>query len=141
MQLILALGIPVFLIVYQLNAEPARQPESLLEQNQIEFATDFKKCAALKYGGFVNGTDTLVRLAKGGKDFESIKRQGTETIYRIKWLDSCTYCRINPKNGIVEAIVEMGNFQLGKHTLYTKPAGMHHIEEEYLDVVEQLNTP
>ncbi len=134
-QVFFSIGIPILVIIYKiyfLDYE-TKMPESLIEKDKIVFKTDSKKYLEIKYGVFVKGYDTINRFTKDNYDFELIKTFNGEKLYKIKWLDSCSYCRINQRNNSVAEIVKIGNFTNGKHEMYIKPAVTHKMEEERIE--------
>lgn len=133
---------PFFLIFYKIekHKEEISAPQSILEQKNISFKKNATECQKIKYGTFVCGYDTIIRLKKDNKDFEIVKNFKEEKLYQIKWLDSCTYYRVNNKNMSIEEIISMGNFQSYGHYIYSKPAITHELKDERVLFTREIKT-
>jgi len=131
--------LPIAVTIYQhYFYEPPKQYDSILEKKNIRFVTDFKKCHKIKYGTFLIGLDTIIRYSENNKDYESIKRRGSQITNRIKWLDSCSYIRFDESNGLTSGYVRLGNFEQDLHYMYSKPARTHYLSEEKIEPVVNL---
>lgn len=137
----LAITLPILSIVYRMYSPSTTvaAPESLLQKENITFATDAKRYPEVKYGVFVKGYDTINRFVHEGFDFETIKTIQGEKTYKIKWLDSTSYCRVDPRNSLILEIVNLGNFANGTYQMYTKPAGSHEMRSERIQTVYKIN--
>lgn len=106
-------------------------PKTIIEQEQLEFTSNFKDCYTLKYGTFlVDDRDTIIRSIKNNKELETVITNDKTNVYAVKWIDSCTYLRINTKSGLVAYKVKLGNINEVFHNLYISPAGLHKINNE-----------
>ena len=106
-------------------------PKTIIEQEQLEFTSNFKDCYTLKYGTFlIDDRDTIIRYTKNNKELETLITNGKSTIYAIKWIDSCTYIRIDRTSKIAASKVKLGNINELFHNLYISPVGFHKIDNE-----------
>jgi hypothetical protein len=133
---------PLFLIFYTIekHKEEISTPQSILEEKNISFEKNATECQKIKYGTFVCGYDTIIRLRKDSKDFEIVKTSKEEKQYHIKWLDSCTYYRVNSSNMSIEEIISMGNFLSYGHYIYSKPATAHELKDERILLTREVKT-
>ncbi len=106
-------------------------PKSIIEKEQLEFTSNFKACNTLKYGTFlVDDRDTIIRYTENNKELETLITNGKSIIYTIKWIDSCTYIRVNRTSKVVASKVKLGNINELFHNLYISPVGFHEINNE-----------
>ena len=106
-------------------------PKSIIEKEQLEVTSNFKACNTLKYGTFlVDDRDTIIRYTENNKELETLITNGKSTIYTIKWIDSCTYIRVNRTSKVVASKVKLGNINELFHNLYISPVGFHKLEYE-----------
>lgn len=128
--------LPIIITIYQYYFyEPPKLYNSILEKENIRFATDFKKCHKIKYGTFFTGHDTIIRYFENNKDFELIKGYDGQITNRIKWLDSCSYVRFDESNGLTSDYVRLGNFKQNLHYMYSKPSRTHYLTDENIEMV------
>ena len=130
--LIFSIAAPLTLIYNEVLLSDNTPPNSLLERDGIEFTATPNICNKNKYGRFLIGIDTLIRYKEEGRELEIIKRIGQEDkIYYLKWLDACSYVRIQHQ-GIAAEYVQLGNFDDGSHQIFIRPAKTHTLDEEYI---------
>lgn len=105
--------------------------KTIIEREQLEFVSNYKDCYMLKYGTFlVDDRDTIIRNIKNNKELETVITNGKTNVFNVKWIDSCTYLRINTKSGLVAYKVKLGNINEVFHNLYISPAGLHKLGDE-----------
>jgi len=132
-------GILICLILYGIGyfyESKEKKFDSLLEKNGINLVSDNKKCINVKYGIFTNGFDTINRYREKGQDFESIKSNSFKEKYRIKWIDSCMYIRIENQSAITTTT--LGNFENDTHYAFIRPSALHYIEEESYQMIIKI---
>ncbi len=113
---------------------------SILEKENINFKSNGFECSKIKYGSFTNGTDTIVRFIEKGKNYELTKSLGIETLMRIKWMDSCSYVKLNSNNSVYEYI-RLGNFESEQHYIHSKPGDYHSITDESYEMIIKIIKP
>ncbi|WP_298136369.1 hypothetical protein [Flavobacterium sp.] len=128
---------PLFMVNH-FKINDTNKSESLLEKQQIELNLNPSKCYEIKYGLFAKGSDTIERYKTDNEDFERIKSLNGEQLFKIKWMDSSMYIRINPENNLVEETVTIGNFNNGKHEIYVTPIGTHSERSEKLEYAYEI---
>lgn len=134
--ILFALIIPISIFCYN-YFRPKDEPikyTSLLDKENIVFVVNNSECSKVKYGTFTNGTDTIVRFIRDGKNYELTKLLNKETLFEIKWLDSCSYAKIKKNNSLIEYI-RLGNFDNDTHYKYTKPGHLHNIDKEHYEMI------
>ena len=140
-KVLISIGVPMFLIFSELYSPPKtieEKPHSLLEKDKIKFESISHQCNRIKYGKFSNGIDTIIRYRENDKDFELVKSFNKEKNNRIKWLDSCSYIRIDERNNSISRYVRLGNFKNSSHQMYSKPSISHKMEDEKMETVFEL---
>lgn len=130
----------LFFYTIEKNKDEILTPQSILEEKNISFEKNATECQEIKYGTFVCGYDTIIRFKKDSKDFEIVKTPKEKKQYHIRWIDSCTYYRINNNNMILEEIISMGNFLSYGHYLYSKPAVTHELKDERILFTREVKT-
>lgn len=133
--LFIGLIIPIGLFSYNyFYKEAPIKYSSLLEKNNIKLITNPNACYGIKYGTFTNGIDTIIRYSEKHINYELIKTTNQQFTNRIKWLDSCSYLRLE-KNNSVSRYIRLGNFESDIHFMYSKPASVHNINEESYEMI------
>jgi hypothetical protein len=128
--LLFGLVIPLGLFLYNnYHKTPKPSYSSLLEKENITLKSNNKECVRIKYGSFTNGTDTIV-----SRDYELIKSSAKEIKNRIKWLDSCSYVRLENINSVSDYI-RLGNFEDNQHYRYTKPGVPNYTDQETYEMI------
>jgi len=140
-QTLFSIGIPIFMITNKVFFTTNNElPESLLERDKIELVSNSLECDKIKYGVFFDGIDSIIRYSENNQDYELIKITGfQEKLYRIKWLDSCSYVRIVNEGSVTE-YVKIGNIQPESHQMYEKPITTHRIEDERIRTLFVIKT-
>lgn len=133
--LLFGLVIPLGLFLYNnYHKTPKPSYSSLLEKENITLKSNNKECVRIKYGSFTNGTDTIVRYSENSRDYELIKSSAKEIKNRIKWLDSCSYVRLENINSVSDYI-RLGNFEDNQHYRYTKPGVPNYTDQETYEMI------
>jgi hypothetical protein len=137
--LFFGLLIPLAIFIYNFSFnEPETKYSSLLEKENITLISNNKACSKIKYGSFTNGSDTIVRYSENNFDYELIKTLDQQFKNRIKWLDSCSYVRIENNNS-VSRYIRFGNFENDFHYMYGKPASVHNINNETYEMILEID--
>ncbi len=82
--------------------------------------------------------DTIVRYSENNKDYEIVKTFESQITNRIKWLDSCSYVRLDDSNGLTSEYIRLGNFKEGIHDFYSKPTSLHKLSDEKIEMAREL---
>ena len=138
--LLFSIGLPIFMIINKVFFVDysEKPPRSLLEKENIEIVVDFKECHKIKYGTFMLDSDTIVRYSENNKDYETVKTFDSQITNRIKWLDSCSYVRLDENNGLTSEYIRLGNFKDGIHDIYSKPTSLHKLSDEKIETASKF---
>ncbi|NQY06584.1 MAG: hypothetical protein HRT68_10470 [Flavobacteriaceae bacterium] len=138
MKIFFAIVMPIFTIIYKIyifEHKKENDNSTLVKEKAYD---NQKDCYHVKYGVFVNRLDTIIRYSKNERDYERVKLEDQEHTYKINWIDSCSYVRVN-NNGLVLKYVRLGDFDNSIHNMYLKSFGTKNSEEIMLSVIQIEN--